>query len=68
VDLQHLRQLVANAKHWVEATLGLLEDHRDAIATDFDHARLGQGDQILVVEEDAAVHNPAWLANEAHDR
>ena len=49
-----LADLLADGQHRVQAGHRLLEDHRDRVAADVAHLRLGQRQQIAALEADAA--------------
>jgi hypothetical protein len=68
VDLERLRDLVAHAEHRVEGCGGLLEDHRDVVAAHLPHLVIGERGQVPAVEAHLALHDPPWVAHQAHDR
>jgi len=51
VTLEHLGNLVTDRHHRVEARTGLLEDHRDALASDVTHGDLRQRYQVDPFEQ-----------------
>jgi hypothetical protein len=68
VVAQRLGHLEADGQHRVEAGHRLLEDHRDVVAAHLAHRRLGQGQQVAVVQEDLALDPAVRLRDQPHDR
>src|SRR5215475_7633521 len=69
VQTQRLSELVADGEYGVERRHGVLEDHRDALATVRAQLIRGQLDQIDTVEQDASGDQPRWgLWVEAYQR
>ena len=67
VDLQDLADLQTHVPHGVERALGLLEDHADPVAPDLAQILLRAAHQILALEHDVALDDPAVAAQEIHD-
>ena len=61
-----LGDLVADGEHRIKAGHRLLEDHRDAIATNVAHLRGRQLEQIAPVEHDPTSGDPARRRHQPH--
>ena len=62
-----LHDLVLDPVNRVEGGHGLLEDHGDLVAPDGLHLLFGHLGQVLAVEQDLAVADPAGLFDKTHD-
>ena len=68
VKLQRLADLPADRQHRVEAGHRLLEDHRDRVAADVAHLRLGDVEQVAALEADRAGDLAGRLLDQPQDR
>ena len=64
---ERLGDLPADPHDRIERGHRLLEHHRDGVAADVAHDRLGQADELAAVEPHAAFDPPGRLGDEAHD-
>ena len=63
VDLENLGDLGADSEHRVEAGEWLLEDHGYVLAAQVVHLLLRKFVQLLPIEGNLALHDPAGLLN-----
>ena len=68
VNLQHLRHLVADIEDRIEAGFRLLEDHRDAVSTDFCHLIFRVPEKITAFEKYLAPLDLPRFSDQAQDR
>ena len=68
VDVEHLAELILHREHGIEAGGGILEDHRDLLATDLPHIPFGQIGDIAPVEDDLAVDDAAGALQQMENR
>jgi hypothetical protein len=65
---EHFGDLVADGKNRIERCHRFLKDHGDAVATNATDLLGGQIQQVLPIEIDATVHDPAGrIGYQAHD-
>ena len=68
MDLVDLADLHAGREAWVQAGVGLLKDHRDAIAAQRPHRVARQGKHVDAVERHRSRDDPTRLVDEPHHR
>ena len=64
---QHFGDLIADAKDRVQAACGLLEDHGEGAAAQFDHLLFRQGDEVAATQPHFAFDDLAGAAQQPHD-
>src|SRR5574341_1689467 len=67
MNVKHLGNLLTDLEYGVEAGFGLLEEHRDPVATDMDHLLFIQLGQILPTKPDFPTHNLAGPIDQPHN-
>jgi len=69
VELERLGDLTADREHRIQARHRVLEDHRDVVAADPADLVVVHLQDVLTVEHDRALHDPArWHRDEPHER
>ena len=64
---QSFGDLITDRKARIERRHRLLEDHRQPVAAQISHLRLGQGDQFSPLEQNGARHARPRFGQQPHD-